>query len=527
MVLPLIIAYGPGSTFSRSQGGGQSDSNLFFGKNLADEAQMQEQIRAVSVDYWLKTGGSVSNPQEFKNLILERIVKLNLADRLAIPSPSADQLTIYIAGLPPFLDEKGFFSKKKYSEFESRFVKEAGLSKDFLTERIAECWRLEQLTHRMEGAAFYLPSSLQRQYSLTASRYSIQTAVLLPKVDTTLTVTNAEAQKYFEEHKTKYVTGEKRDGIVYKLSSDKFLSQVKDPSEEQLQRYFDAISLRFVKWQLKDEKGNIQGADPKAPVFSEHREETLKLYRQAKAARTAAEAVDALTQKLYSEKVTPNSKEWNTQISTLGLSSENFADLTIESNSTDPETITHFLKLNEAQTFGEAFQTENDGRFVLLTKFTPSTPQTYEQVAAQVKTDALNDKQQKALQTAQAEKIKSLQLAYEVAKKTHAGNVDFIEIAKKQGFSVNTPEAFTLQRPPNEINSEKLMRGLISAKAGELISDQSTTQATVVLLKSKETPAWKSTDPEAFQTKAQVENIYKKVNSFALLNEWADKNAGK
>ena len=119
IVIPFVFSFGPGSTFSRTAGH-STGSKTFFGHDLSNEAHMQEVARMAVLEQWLRTGQPPQNSQELQVALLERIVKADMVERLGIPSPTPDQLTVYIAGLPPFLDAKGFFSKAKFNEFETR-----------------------------------------------------------------------------------------------------------------------------------------------------------------------------------------------------------------------------------------------------------------------------------------------------------------------------------------------------------------------------------------------------------------------
>lgn len=514
IVIPFVFAYGPGSRLANARQHTGGEVKNFFGHNLADEAHVQELSRCAAISAWLKTGNPPYDQNALQALILERIVELNLADRLGIPSPTSEELTAYIAILPAF-QAGGAFSKEKFNEFNDRFVKEENTSKEFLMDRIVERWRLDQLSGRLEGACFYLPTTLEREYSLVNTKYSTQVAIYKLTPDQTLSLTDTEAKTYFDAHKAAYNMEEKREGTIYRLKGDKFVAQAPTPTEEQLQKFFDSVSMRFIQWQVKDEKGNITGpAEPKAPTLAEHREETIKLYKQMKAARSAAEIVDAVVQKIYADKIAPGSKAWDELVKASGLEALAIAPTAQSSGNLDEQTQEAlFSRSLTSQAYSEAFQTEEDGRFVLLTKVCPSAPQAYEAVATKVKADALLAKQQKDSQEKLAAKVKALKEAVKIE--------PFIEAAIKLGFITSTPEPFTLMKPDVTIGTEALLKALVSAKIGEIVSDEDGQQATVVLLKERQGPVFDLKGEAAQKLKNQMDQVYRSMGTLSFLNEWA------
>lgn len=514
IVIPFVFAYGPGSRLANARQHAGGEVKNFFGHNLADEAHVQELSRCAAVGAWLKTGNPPYDQNALQALILERIVELNLADRLGVPSPTSEELTAYIATLPAF-QTGGTFSRQKFNEFNDRFVKEENASKEYLMDRIVERWRLDQLSGRLEGACFYLPTTLEREYSLVNAKYGAQVAIYRPALDQALAITDAEAKTYFDSHKAAYNTEEKREGTIYRLKGDKFMAQAPTPTEEQLQKFFDSVSMRFIQWQVKDEKGNITGpTEPKAPSLAEHREETIKLYKQMKAARSAAEIVDAVVQKIYTDKITPSSKAWDELVKASGLEAVALSPLTKSDSHVDEQTLEMlFTRSLTAQPYSEVFQTEEDGRFVLLTKVYPSVPQAYEAVTEKTKADAFLAKQQKDLQEKLAAKVKTLKEA--------AKTEPFIEAAIKLGFITSTPEPFTLMKPDVTIGTEALLKALVSAKIGEVVSDDDGQQATVVLLKERQAPVFDLKGEAAQKLKTQIDQVYRSMGTLSFLNEWA------
>ena len=513
MIVPFIFAYGPGSRLAGVHGRSASRGDLFFGHDLSDDAQVQELTRAAVIGEWLKTGSPPYDSSATKELVLERVVQLALADRMGIPTPAAEQLTAYIAILPVFQGKDGMFSKQKFNEFQEQFLKE-GFSKDALADSIVERWRLDQLTDRLGGAVFYLPSTLDREFALINTKYTVKVASFKPDPDNTLTISDPEAENFFSKNKSRYNIEEKREGVIFSLPANDFISRVPAPTDEVLQKFFDQISFRFIQWQVKDDKGKVTGDKPKATTLAEHRDETLKLYKQNKAARIAAETVDTIVQKIYSDKISPDSPAWNELVKASGLKQVPILSGAVSDEQT--QQALGSLSLGN-QPYSEAFETQEDGRFVLLTKIIPSAPQSYESVAAKVKTDALEAKKQEALSKLLVAKKEALKKATKTGK--------FEEQAAKAGFVVSAPEPFTLDHPATIITSREMLKSLLTAESGDVLGTADDKQAIVIILESRQTPIFSLKDPKARDLKKQLESYYKNLATVSYLNEFAELHA--
>lgn len=522
IVIPFVFAYGPASQMGGNNRATTQKENMFFGHNMADEAHMQGVARKAAIGRWLTSGTPPANAEELQMLVLERIVTLDIVNRLGVPTPTQEQLAVYIAGLPPFVDAQGFFSKAKFEEFQARFARDEGLPKSYLGERIAESWQINQLTSRLENASFYLPSTLQREYGLIASKYNVTLAIVSGALQTKPEINETEAKAYFDANKEKYETPELRSGTVYKIDGAKFLSQVPEATDEQLQKYFDTIAFRFIKWQTTDKDGNVTGEAPKPPTLAENRDETLKLYRQSRAARAAAEAVDVIVQKIYAENIAPGSPAWAELIKSSGVEVLPLENISQDNEKIDENTLQMlFARSLPDRAYSSAFVTQADGRFVLLTAVTPVSPQNFQAVATRVNADALKEKQEQMMLAQHTAKIEKLKDAWA----SNTNKKDFAALARENGFSVLTPAPFTLNELPREVMGQRdLVRQLVSSQPNGLSSDVTLSQGVVALLNERQTPAFDTKDEKALQIRAQVERIYSRITTLGFLNEWAAKH---
>ncbi len=524
MVIPFVFAYAPGSKASsllpRDKG------RLFLGHDLSDEAHVRELGRAASLEQWLTLGYPPQSSEEFQRLIFDHIILSNLADSLTIPTPSTQQLSEYIATLPPFLDENGRFSQELFTQLQERFTAQEGFAKEYLGARIAQSWRLSQLFKNQ--AAFYLPTSLQREYGLWAAKYTTAVAMLEPHIEEP-TLSQEELTEYFEKHQANYRTPELRSGIAYAIPAGKFLSQISEPSEEQLQRFFDSISFRFIEWQMQQD--GKPSAEPKAPALADHRKETLELYKTQRAARTAAEAVDVIVQKIFKEKIVPGSKAWEELLEASGAQLIALDALARDNPDCDENTLNALFEAQlNVQPYSGAFATETDGRFVLLKSVELSKDQPLEAVEETVQADALAEKKQRVALEAMGKKVEDLKstfLAQEMSPDVEGPS--FEALAREMGFVVTTPEPFTLSRPALELqrNSQKILRGLLATSEGGFVSDITPKQAVVVWVRAKDIPVFEGGNPEAFLLRGRLESIYKNLQKLSCLGEWAALNGNK
>ncbi len=515
MIVPFIFAYGPGSRLS---GGAHRNlfakTDTFFGYDLSDRNQKEELTRLAEVGAWIKTGSVPSNRAYVDELAWKRIVELALADRLGIPTPTADQLTSYMGSLPVFEGKEGSFSQKKFAEFQDQFLR-CGFPKDALTDAVVERWRLDQLTDALGGAVFFLPATLERAYNAAYTQYSTEAFTLKPTFDASLTVSEDEAKQFFSKNKSRYDMPETREGVVYSLPAEKFISQVSAPTESELQKCFDQNILQFVEWQKKDDKGNISGRTPKPPILAEHREETIKLFKQTKAARMAADIVDTVVSKLYSDKMAPGSQAWSELVHASGLK-----ELSIKSGDpvADEDSLQALSMLSlSGKPFSEAMQTQTDGRFILLTKVIPSHPQEYSAVSSKVKADALDAKRQNENLKVLTAKADGLKKAFK------SGHLE--AEALKSGFTIIHPETFTMSAPAKIVARRDLNDGileqLVNAKVGEYISQVNPAEAVVVALQEKKAPIFNPQGDKAQELRSQLEDYYRDMVEFSYLNEYS------
>jgi len=304
---------------------------------------------------------------------------------------------------------------------------------------------------------------------------------------------------------------ELREGVIYSLPCEGFVSRVSVPSEAELQKFFDQNSFRFIQWQMKDDKGHSSGKEPKAPVLSEHRDETIKLYKQAKAARMAADMVDTLVGKLYADKIAPDSAAWSQMLNAAGLKKTSIKTEDALADETSLQALSA-LSLN-GRSFSGALQTESDGRFILLTKVTPAHSQEYSAVSQRVKADALDAKRQSEDFKILTAKVDSLKKSFK------SGQLD--AEASKAGFEVINPDHFTVNEPAKIVSSSELLQSLVKAKVGDILSAVDSTKAVVIALQERRIPPFNPQGAKAQEVRKQLGAFYKELSELSYLNEYA------
>jgi len=524
VAVSFIFAYGPAASMSaKDMVKRPGQESTFFGYDLSRREVVDQLARETVVGLWLKTGMPPLNPESLQTLILERIIEENIANRLGVPTPSQDNLTGYIATLPVFLDEQGNFSKKRFEEFKGKVAADFGVDEAFLGKQIVLRWRLDQVADTMERSAFILDENLQREYALVQTRYEIVLGTLEGDEEPSSAPTKEEVQAYYDQFANNYRSPELRSGVYYHLSNESFLSQVPEPTDEQLEKYFDKIALRFVQWQVTDENGKVTGGEPKAPVFAEHKEETRQLYKQAKATRAAAEAIDAIVQKIYTDELQPDTAQWNELITASGVEVTKITDLAQDQT---PEGVAKkavdvlFTRELPGRSYSEAFMGEDEGGFVLLTNVEPSGVLSLDEATKQgLIEDATANKTKKEFQ----EKIPGILVDMLSFKDADA----FEAAAKEKGFEVSRPELFTLSKPSRQINSRDLLADLSHTPVGEVAQYTGDFNAQIAYVVMREVPQFDEANPEAAKLKQTIERAYKRMNMVSMLDEFSQKNGMK
>lgn len=524
VVVSFVFAYGPAANISAKdmvkKPGAES---TFFGYDLNRREVIDQLARETVVGLWLKTGMPPLNPDSLQTLILERIIEEKLADRLGVPTPTQDNLTGYIATLPVFQDAEGNFSKASFEDFKSKIASDFGVDETFLGKQIVLRWRLDQVADTMERTGFILDENMQREYALVQTRYEVVLGNLEGSKEPSEAPTQEEVQDFYKQNASNYQSQETRSGVYYHLSNESFLAQVPEPTQEELEKYFDKIALRFVQWQVTDEEGNITGEQPKAPVFADHKEETLTLYKESKATRAAAEAVNAIVQKIYTDDLKPGTPAWSELITASGVEVSEITNVA-EGSSTqgiDPKAIKMlFTREIPNRAYSEAFMAEGEGGFVLLTNVEPAGTLSIEEATKQgLIEDAAAYKAQKEFQ-AKIPGVLVDMLSFESAD-------DFEMAAKAKGFTLATPEPFTLSKPAKEVKSRELLAKLSHTPVGEVAQHTGDFDAQIAYVVMREVPQFDKTNPEAAKLQQTIERAYKRMSIVSFLDEFSQNNGMK
>jgi hypothetical protein len=515
IIASFIFAYGPASRLVEGKSPFH-ESKLFLGYDLDSPDVVRELTQAAGIHFYLKNGYTSYNSDELQNEVVQRIVELKLADELGINMPSDEELGHYLTTLAAFKDAQGLFSRAKYEKLMDSFKAEEG--ENTLSERLAECWRLDQLEKVFEGGAYYLPESLKREAALRGSSFDVLIASAERPQASATPISEEAARQYFSSHTEAYQTAEKRTGIYYNLPAEKFIDKVETPSDAVLKKYFDKVSLRFVKWQTT-ENGKTTGEKPTPPTYEEHQAETLALYKEEKAARLAAEAVDAIVSKIYTDKIAPESPAWGELIKASGLTASPVGPVAVDAKTDNlPEEVVSILFSIGTRPYSGAFQSQSSGGFVYLQSVEKPKAQTFEDVRASATADA-----QKAQD--EADFAASSKAVLETLTKA-VSSEEFQKSAQNAGWKVEAPKAFLLQAPAEALRRQsKLLQGLITAQAGTVLNSTSTDKALAVFVKAVTLPEFSMTTPSAQEAKEMLDANYGKLRGLSALNEWGMKGS--
>jgi hypothetical protein len=511
IIASFIFAYGPASNLSHGESPWH-ENKLFLGYDLQDAAVAREISRDASVGFYLKNGYPAYNQSQFKQLIFERIIALDMANKLGIPNPSTAQLGVYMATLPALQDDQGHFNRAQYDALVEQFADAGG--EKFLSAAVAERWRLDQLEDVMGRGAYYLPESLKREAALRSARYTLELATLPNTLADKLSLSDEEVQKYFDAHASDYQSPQTREGIYYELSADKFIARVETPSEDVLKKYFDKISFKFLQWQKTEENGQVTGEKPQAPTYAEHAEDTLKLYKQEKASRMAAEVVDEVVGKIYADNIAPQSPAWDELTKSAGLVAiaipASRSSDTVEGVPADAMDVLFSLG---STPYSGAFQTDDAGGFVLLTKTHEPTPMSFEQAKDAVTVAARSAKAQEAFAALANEAANELKKATSVA--------DFEKTAADKGWTASHPEAFALASAPKELQGHiKLLQSLITAQEGAVLAAVDSQSAVAAFVLEVATPEFSLSNEDCRQAQKILDTSCGDIIKDMGLSEW-------
>ena len=276
----------------------------FYGYDLNDRKTMDMIAENVMYSAILNKDDIDITRQTLNICMLRRMMLLGLADSLNVPLPSSETLSSYTRSLPVFLDDDGNFSADIYGAIFEMFNR-TGAGENRLKQVLCEHWRMHCVEEAIIGKNDFINHQLEQFISEQYTEYDF--SVLSIKNDIKLDdiqVSEEEIEQEYGDNPNKYQQPEMFAVSMVKFDSNKFTSQVPEPTDDMLLEYFNANREKFSdNAKLEDIKDTVRDS-----------------YTKSECIQLSAAAADNFVHDLYDDNVSLNSdlfnellKKYNTQ----------------------------------------------------------------------------------------------------------------------------------------------------------------------------------------------------------------------
>ena len=267
----------------------------FFGLNLAKQDDQQKLMGDASVSAYLLAGYNGADNEQIQQYALQRYAALSIADSLRIPVPTEAELRDYIKTLKPFQDAKGEFDAEAYNRFLTSIKGKSNISEGRVSRVIADDWRADRIQKILAGPGYVMSGDIRRQLEQADTQWSLNVAtVSYDSYKPSITPTEAELTKFFENNSFKYELAPQFSGSMVLVTLASELPKVK-LSEEEIKAYFEANKSRFTAGAKDEASASYATLKPQVEI----------VLRSERARRRALSIASDISYRLFDKKATP------------------------------------------------------------------------------------------------------------------------------------------------------------------------------------------------------------------------------
>ena len=473
----FTIGAGPGLV-SRDK---TNQQNYFYGIDLNSKSDLLKLRNATTVTRYMN-GIQRYDQQQFSRQMMLRQVRLYLAERLAIPNPTSEQLKEFVKTKAAFRNESGQFDQTLLKRF-AETIKDGGEIDDaFVTQVLKDDYRLEQLDSLMMGPGMVL----EEEVMATALREKTSWSLEIAKLDydtfaPALEITDEAIEEYFASRQFQYQIPAEYTISFVEFNASVVKDPIEDPGEEALQRYFLTNRAKFAEAEKaltpEQEEGEEEAVSlSPLEIYAQIKNEVYAKYVQEKRIEKAVVVANDFTVKLHSEEIKYNSIEFKKLLLEYGLKLKTLPPFTEQPETQLADIVPKELFLLSMHLDNERYYSDvvanrnNTGYLVafLESKTSPRLPNLEE-----VKTQVANDYRE--MKKAEAFSEKGIELATNIREKLQQGEA-FASVMEANDLTYEKPEPFTFYSKPESVPYQ-LLQSVEPLKPGEM-SDMITIENT-------------------------------------------------
>jgi peptidyl-prolyl cis-trans isomerase D len=498
----------------------------FFDLNLGATEDAEKITRDASLALNLQYGMSPNSHPQFQEIALSRYAALYMAEQLHVPAPSKTELADYIKTLRAFAGEGGQFDAKKYAEFRKTVAQGKAVTEAQISRILSDNLRIERVNQLVSGPGYALPADVKRELSLADTSWTIATANLDRQSFTpTITPTDAELTKYFEENALNYTIPAQVSVSYVEFNADAYLAALPTPAETDVRAFYDNNVSRFP---VPDRKLG-EAANPDTDYVKVRSQVEAALKRSA-ASRLAATAAGDAAVALYDKKITPGSADFSAFLAQNKLTLKDvpaFSEANVPAEfGANPAIPAEAQKLNKDRVVSDAIPTEKGSVILFWKDSIPSRQPAFTEARAKVAADFLENETTKrfvALGQTLRTQIQARLKAGDSFEKAASS------AAAAAGVKVETKTlpAFTLRQPPKDFNQE--LYGLLQNLQKGEVSEMSIggEKPVIAYAQDKKLPDLSETNPQYTTVRTRIAQMNAAGNARAFFRDLVTQELAK
>lgn len=443
IVAVFVFSVGPTSFFHRdSQRQRQID---YYGFDLSNPKVAQDLQRKAEVSYALNRPAIAQD-----DYLYARIAALGLAHQMGILPPTEAELKDYVMGLELFQNpETGKFSKERYDEILTIVTTGYQLDEVKFTQLLRDEWVIGQVLKAISGPGYGSAFLDFKSYQAFYTEYKLKVAELdFANFTVPEKPSEEDLRAFYDENPGAYTVPEKLKATAVIIPYERYLERVAEPSDAEVQAYYDRNGWRYVGNPTVGADGKLQQGQPMS--LEEARPRVLADLKMDRARALAAEQAVEFTVALDEEDVPRDSEAFNAAVARFGAHLEVVEPYTRAQTQGSAriskgllEDLWNYREGNRYFTNGG--QTSAGGVVLVRDAFIPETIPPFEEVRAQVEAKWQESSKRRAFTA------RGLALHKELAEAVAAGQ-PFADAAQAAGMIVRDIEPFNGQSVPYEFN---------------------------------------------------------------------------
>ncbi|AWI08238.1 peptidylprolyl isomerase [Ereboglobus luteus] len=477
VIISFVFITNTAGGFGRSEY--KAPKRPFFDLDLSNEQDYSRIMRDGSLSATLLYARRGIDVTQYS---YERYAMLHTANQLNVPQATDAELKAYIQSIPIFMAQRSEGDAPRFDADTYNIIRKdprhLGVSAtpaDF-ARVLAEDARIAATSRLIAGPGYVLPSEVQQVLKQFDSTWTLQTATIArDSFKTTITPSDLELTTYFEANRARYTISPRVRVSYAEIAATHFMAGI-SPTEAEIRAHYDANPARFPKPAAAPESMALPAESTPDNDYAQVKPQVELSLRQQLAIDAAYKAASNLADKLYADKITPDSPD--------------FARILIQNNATI-NSVPDFSEDEPPARFGnsryaiarEAFSLSaenrvshaintNNGAVILFWQTTiPSREPGFEEVSVKVSEDYIAQENQRQF-VALGQKLKTrIQDAIAAGSSFEAAAT---KAATAEGVTVSAKSipAFTLRTATYETIDGNIVAALEHLKQGE-VSDMS------------------------------------------------------